>query len=115
MAKPPDMAVVELADRIRALIGHRPNVREQKMFGGIAFMLDGNMLVGPMKGGGLLVRVGKDGYDAALALPGAGPMQMGERTMAGFVVVSGDAIEDEDALVGWIARASAFVHTLPPK
>jgi TfoX/Sxy family transcriptional regulator of competence genes len=109
------LAVEELADRIRAHFASRLNIREQRMFGGIAFMRDGNMLVGPMKDGGLLVRVGKDAYDKALALPGAGPMSMGDRTMSGFVIVSGDAIEDDESLAEWIARAEAFVATLPPK
>jgi hypothetical protein len=73
------------------------------------------MLVGPIKGGGLLVRVGKSGYRAALARPGAGPMTMAGRTMSGFVEVSGDAIENDAALNDWIARAEQFVSTLPPK
>ncbi len=108
------MASEELANRIRDLL---PNaaIREQKMFGGIAFMLEGNMLVGPMKDGSLLVRVGKEGMDKALALPGAGIMTMGSKTMTGFVVVSGDAIEEDFALGEWIDRAHAFVKTLPPK
>lgn len=107
--------VDELADRIRARIGDRPNVREQKMFGAIAFMLDGNMLVAPMKGGALLCRVGKDAYNEALKLPGAAPMVMKGRTMSGFVQVSGDVLESEDALNDWIARAERFVATLPAK
>ncbi len=107
--------VDELADRIRARIGDRPGLREQKMFGSIAFMLDGNMLVAPMKDGALLCRVGKDAYGEALKLPGASPMEMGERTMSGFVQVSGDVLESDDALDDWIARAERFVTTLPAK
>jgi len=107
--------VAEMADRIRAVLGDRPNLREQKMFGGIAFMLNGNMLVGPIKGGGLLVRVGKQGYPAALERPGAAPMQFTGREMAGFVQVSGDVLEDEEVLADWIALAETFVATLPPK
>ena len=109
------MASDALAERIRLLLGDGPNVREQKMFGGVAFMLNGNMLVGPMKDGGLLVRVGKDNYEDALARPGAAPMNFTGRTMAGFVEVSGDAIEDDEALQDWIDYARAFVVTLPPK
>jgi hypothetical protein len=63
----------------------------------------------------LLVRVGKDGMAAALERPGAAPMVMNGRTMGGFVFVAGDAIEDDDALEGWIATARAFVDTLPAK
>ena len=110
-----DMSVIELADRIRAYLGNRPGLVEQKMFGAMAFMLDGNMVVAPMKGGNLLVRTGKDNYQAALARPGAGPMLMGTKTMSGFVEVTGDVLEDDDTLQAWIALAEEFVRTLPPK
>lgn len=109
------LAAEELAERIRTRIGDRPGIVEKKMFGGIAFMVHGNMLVGPMKDGSLMVRVGKASYDDALAQPGCQPMTMSERTMSGFVVVDGDVIEDDDTLADWIARAWAFVKTLPPK
>lgn len=109
------MASEDLADRIRALLPPEEVVREQKMFGAIAFMLNGNMLVAPMKDGALLVRVGKDSMDKALALPGAGVMDMGGKSMGGFVTVSGDAVEDDFALGEWIDRARAFVKTLPAK
>jgi hypothetical protein len=84
------LASEELSDRIRSHLGAHPHVTEQKMFGGRCFMLDGNMLVGPTKDGGMLVRVGKDRYQHALALPGARPMIMGARTMSGFIEVTGD-------------------------
>jgi TfoX/Sxy family transcriptional regulator of competence genes len=109
------MATEDLADRIRVLLPPEETIREQKMFGAQAFMLNGNMLVAPMKDGSLLVRVGKEGMDAALAQPGASIMDMGGRTMGGFVVVSGDAVENEFVLGEWIDRARAFVRTLPPK
>jgi len=109
------MASEELADRIRLQMAADPNIREQKMFGGIAFMWHGNMLVGPMKDGGLLVRCGKDAYAATLERPGAGPMNFTGRSMSGFVEVAGDAIEDDDRLAQWIDIARAFVRTLPPK
>lgn len=109
------LASEELSDRIRDLLPAMLPLSEKKMFGGRCFMLSGNMLVCPMKDGSLLVRVGKDGYQTALAQPGASPMDMGTRTMAGFVAVSGDVLEDEDTLLDWIARARSFVDTLPPK
>jgi hypothetical protein len=108
-------AADELAARIRALIGHRPGIAEQRMFGGVAFMLDGNMLVGPLKDGGLLARVGKDVYADALELPGVSPMTFTGREMPGFVEVHDEGIETDDDLAGWIARAEAFVKTLPKK
>lgn len=109
------MASEELSDRIRALLPPLANVREQKMFGGRAFMLDGNMLVCPTKEGSLIVRVGKDGMADAHSQPGAAIMDMGGRSMSGFVVLSGDAIEDDDLLSQWLDRARQYVTTLPPK
>tara|TARA_R110002124_G_scaffold63350_48_gene173672 strand:+ start:60032 stop:60367 length:336 start_codon:yes stop_codon:yes gene_type:complete len=109
------MAAQELADRIRLQLAADPHIREQRMMGGLVFMWRGNMLVGPMKDGSLLVRCGKDAYAATLELPGAAPMTFTGRTMTGFVVVTGDAIEDDDRLAQWIAIARTFVATLPPK
>jgi TfoX/Sxy family transcriptional regulator of competence genes len=105
----------ELSDRIRAQLDPHLPITEKKMFGGRAFMLGGNMLVAVTKEGILMVRVGKDGMKEHLARPGAAPMTMGTRTMAGFLEVSGDVLEDDDVLGQWIADARAFVATLPPK
>lgn len=109
------MAAEDLAERIRVLLPPRVHCLEKKMFGGIAFMHRGNMLVAPIKDGSMLARVGKDGMEEALALPGAAVMDMGGRSMGGFVVVSGDAIEDDDDLHAWLDRCLAFVDTLPQK
>ncbi|MBN9335147.1 TfoX/Sxy family protein [Devosia sp.] len=109
------MASEELVDRIRDLLPPRIHCIEKKMFGGVAFMHRGNMLVAPLKDGSMLARVGKDGMDDALALSGVSTMNMGERSMTGFVVVSGDAIEDDDDLRTWLDRCLAFVETLPQK
>lgn len=105
----------ELSDRIRETLGYRLPVAEQKMFGGRAFMLAGNMVVAVMKEGSLLVRVGKENQEQFLAEPGASPMRMGARTMAGFLKVSGDVLEDDETLARWIGAALSFVRTLPPK
>lgn len=107
--------VEELADRIRHYLSDRPEITEKTMFGGVAFMLNGNMLVGPIKGGGLLVRVGKEAYETMLALPGAEPMTFTGREMKGYVEVSADVIETGNQLAAWIAQAEQFVQTLPPK
>lgn len=104
-----------LAARIREQIGLLPGVGEQRMFGGVAFMLDGNMLVGVMKNGSLLARVGKEGYAAALERPGAGPMTMAGRQMSGFVEVQGEGIETDADLGGWLELCRRFVITLPAK
>lgn len=104
----------ELAERLRAYPWRGP-VIEKKMFGGVAFMQRGNMVVAAMKQGELIVRVGKEGMEAALALSGAQLMDVNGRTMPGFVVVEGDVIEDEETLFGWVSRAVAFTETLPAK
>lgn len=109
------LASEDLSDRVRDILAHHRTLTEKKMFGGRCFMLDGNMLVCPLKDGGLLVRVGKAGYDHSLTQPGAQPMMMGSRTMAGFIAVTGDVLEDDAVLVEWIERARAFVATLPAK
>ena len=109
------MAREELAQRVRDRLPRGLFCTEKRMFGGIAFMADGNMLVCPLKDGSLMVRVGKEGMDDALAQSGAETMEMKGRAVSGFVLVSGDALEDDEALDGWIGRAWAFVKTLPTK
>lgn len=105
----------ELADRIRQIIGHKPGVTETKMFGGFGFMLNGNMVVGAMKSGALLMRVGPDKHAEARQRPGAAPMVQGGREMVGFVEVTDEGIADDDALKETIAYAWEFVKSLPPK
>jgi hypothetical protein len=83
------------------------------MFGGIGFMLNGNMLAAASKRG-LLVRVGKERQPTALSRPGARPMEMRGRVMEGYVYVDPPALTG-DATQEWLQLALAFVHTLPPK
>lgn len=103
-----------LRERIREVIGDDPNVDEIRMFGGLCFMLNGNMLVCTMKAGDLLVRTGEARLVEALARPGAGPITMGGREMKGYVRVDG-AEADDTALRQWIAMATDFVGAIPPK
>jgi TfoX/Sxy family transcriptional regulator of competence genes len=105
----------ELAERIRALIGHKPGVIEKRMFGGFGFMLNGNMVAGSMSTGEVLLRADPKRMDEALAITGASPMKMGERMMTGFYTVDFDAIANEDDLKAWIDRSWAYVKTMPPK
>lgn len=105
----------ELGGRVRALIGHLPGMVERRMFGGFGFMLDGNMVVGITSKGILMVRVGPAEHRAALARPGAFELEMGPRTMSGFIGVDEEGTADADGLRGWIDAALAFVRTLPPK
>ncbi|MDX8531400.1 TfoX/Sxy family protein [Mesorhizobium sp. VK25A] len=99
--------------RLRAALGQRA-FTEQKMFGGTCFMINGNMLIGTSKRG-LLVRVGKDAHAAAVARPHARLMEMGGRSMEGYLHVAPEGTASEADLAGWLALALAFVETLPPK
>ena len=103
-----------LGERVRRVLGNDPDVGERKMFGGLAFMMAGNMACGVM-GDDLLVRVGKDAFEEALTLPFAGPMEMGDRTMGGFVVVDGEGVAEDDQLDDWVERGVAYAVSLPPK
>lgn len=104
----------QLAERIRAALGGRDAVTERKMFGGVGWMLNGNMACGTM-GDDLLVRVGPEDADRALAEPGVRRMQMGERTMRAFVVVDSAAIVDDDTVARWVDAGAAQAMSLPPK
>ncbi|MEU6683590.1 TfoX/Sxy family protein [Streptomyces sp. NPDC046832] len=103
-----------LAERIRGRLGADPAVTEKRMFGGVAFLYEGNMAVG-VTGDDLMVRVGPDHTDAALARPGARAFDMTGRPMRGWVVVDGAAVAEDDALVAWIDEGRAFAASLPPK
>lgn len=103
-----------LADCVRQIIGEDPNISEIRMFGGLCFMLNGNMLAGVMKDGSFLVRVGDEGHDAALKRPGAASMSMGGRTMKGFITVDPIVLEN-GPLREWIAYATDFVGRMPVK
>ncbi|MCW2643668.1 MAG: hypothetical protein JWP76_5974 [Dactylosporangium sp.] len=102
-----------LAERIRDRARDAFGVSEKKMFGGLVFLLYGNMTVGVI-GDDLMVRVGPDNTDAALTRPGARAFDFTGRAMRGWVFVAGDELDD-DVLDGWIDEANAFVATLPPK
>ncbi|MEU3842919.1 TfoX/Sxy family protein [Streptomyces sp. NPDC028635] len=103
-----------LAGRVRALLAGEPGLSERRMFGGLAFLLGGNMAVA-VTGGDLLVRVGPDATDAALARPGARLFAMSGRPMRGWVVVAGPSVTGDDALAAWVAEGRAFAAGLPPK
>jgi TfoX/Sxy family transcriptional regulator of competence genes len=103
-----------LAELIREDLGERDGLSERKMFGGLAFMLDGNMVAGVYQGGGMF-RVGPERMADALAVGGAAPMKMGERTMGGYVTLSPEAMGDDDARGALMRLALACVAELPPK
>lgn len=104
----------ELAQRVRELLAERTDVTERKMFGGLAFLVGGNMAVG-IAGSDLMVRVGKEGYDAALAQPHTREMDFTGRPMTTMVYVDPAGTAGDQALGVWVDRAVAFVGTLPAK
>jgi hypothetical protein len=103
-----------LADRVRERVAAEPGVAEKRMFGGLAFLLDGNMAVG-ISGEDLMVRVGPDATDDALARPHTRPFDMTGRPMRGWILVAADGVSAEADLAAWIARGVEFARTLPPK
>jgi TfoX/Sxy family transcriptional regulator of competence genes len=103
-----------LAERVRAALASEPAITEQKMFGGIGFMLRGNLCCGVLKDR-LLVRVGPEGHDTAVAQPGVEPMVMGGRSSRGFVVVDQNVLDTESTLAEWVRRGLEFAGSLPPK
>ena len=105
----------ELADRIRDVIGDDPNISEKKMFGGVCFMLNGNMLCGASGTGNLMLRIGKEKYEEVLGLPFAKEMDFTGRVMKGFVYVEPDGYSNQEDMKRWIAVATDFVGSLPPK
>ncbi len=102
-----------MGERLRPLIPK--GLIEKKMFGGLGFMLNGNMLVGTTAKGALLVRVDPDKMDEALARPGAYAMHMGAKVMTGFIAVDPEGLPDAAAIKDWIAYAAKYVKTLPAK
>ncbi len=103
-----------LAERVRILFDGAPDVVEKKMFGGLVFMVAGNMACGII-GDDLLVRVARDDYDSTLTLPFTREMDMTGRPMRGFVVVDAEGLAEDTDLDEWVDRGVDFVQTLPPK
>jgi hypothetical protein len=103
-----------LAARIRDGLAARSGVVEKRMFGGVAFLLRGNMLVGAWNDS-LIARLGPDEGAKALAEPHVGPFDVTGRPMKGWVMVEPDGIDSDSQLRDWIERAVEFVRTLPAK
>jgi TfoX/Sxy family transcriptional regulator of competence genes len=103
-----------LATRVREVLGDQPGVAEKKMFGGLAFLVGGNMACG-VRGDDLMVRVAADQADAALEEPGARPFAMTGRPMKGWLLVAADGHAEDDDLRRWVGRGVAYAGSLPPK
>ncbi len=103
-----------VAQRLREVMQEIPGVAEKKMFGGIAFMVNGNMCAGVVKET-LMLRVGPEQHDEALKRPYARPMDFTGKPMSGFVYVDPDGFEADADLENWVNLAYAFVRKLPAK
>lgn len=103
------------AERVRRLLRGRRNVTERPMMGGICFMVNGNMCCAVSGRGGLLVRVGPDAQARMVREPHSGPIEMGGRTMKGYVRVAPDGYRTEGALKKWLMRGVDFAATLASK
>jgi hypothetical protein len=103
-----------LAARIRRLTASRWAFVEKKMFGGIGFLLNGNLCVGVWKDS-LVARVGPAEYETALSERHVRPFDITGRPMSGWVLVGPDGVADDERLDAWVGRAAAFIHTLAAK
>jgi TfoX/Sxy family transcriptional regulator of competence genes len=103
-----------LAGRVRTLLADQMELSERKMFGGLAFMVRGNMCCG-IVGEELMVRVGPEQYVGALAQPHAREMDFTGRPMTGMVMVATDGLASDEALEQWIRQGIIFVSSLPSK
>ena len=105
----------DLANRIRELIAMEEGVTEMRMFGGLAFLVHGNMSVAASGQGGLMLRVEPSETDALLAKPHAHPFEMRGKTMQGWLRVADEGVSTKRQLERWVARGVNYARSLPPK
>jgi TfoX/Sxy family transcriptional regulator of competence genes len=105
----------DLANLIRELLAEEPDVVEKKMFGGLAFLIGGNMSVAASGQGGLMLRCDPADTDALLAKPHAAPFEMRGRVMDGWLRVDREGVRTKSRLRPWVKRGVAYARTLPPK
>jgi TfoX/Sxy family transcriptional regulator of competence genes len=105
----------ELAGRIRELLAGEPDLTEKKMFGGLAFLIGGNMAVGASGQGGILVRVDPEESDALVAKTKASPMEMRGRQMQGWLRVAANDLGSKRELTKWVERGRSYARSLPAK
>src|SRR4051794_2630335 len=105
----------DLANRIRELVAETPGLTEKKMFGGLAFLVGGNMAVAASGQGGLMVRVEPDETEQLLSEPGAEEFEMRGRAMKGWLRVQASAVESPGALKTWVDRGVSYARSLPAK
>ena len=105
----------ELARRIRELVADAADVTEMRMFGGLAFLVSGNMAVGVSHQGGLMVRVDPTTAADLLGTPHARPMEMRGREMRGWLRVAPEGVRTKRELEAWVGRGMTYARSLPPK
>jgi TfoX/Sxy family transcriptional regulator of competence genes len=105
----------ELADRLRELLGGESDLTERKMFGGLAFLIGGNMAVAASGQGGLLVRVDPAQSDGIVAATNARPMEMRGREMQGWLRVASDDLRTKRQLAKWVSLGANYARSLPTK
>ena len=105
----------DIAERVRELVGGQAGLTEKKMFGGLAFLLDGNMAVAASGQGGLLVRVDPAQSDALLATTSARLMEMRGRQMRGWLRVDSEHVRTKRELERWVELGTAYARSLPSK
>ncbi len=105
----------ELADRVRELVVDQDGLTEKRMFGGLAFLIDGNMAVSASSRGGLLLRVDPAETDALVSEPGARRFDMRGREMDGWLHLDAEALSTDHQLEQWVARGLAYARSLPAK
>ncbi|HET9322417.1 MAG TPA: TfoX/Sxy family protein [Gaiellaceae bacterium] len=105
----------ELADRIRELVSGESDLSEQRMFGGLAFLIGGNMAIGASGQGGILVRVDPEQSDELVATTSARPMEMRGRQMDGWLRVDAGDVRTKRELARWVKLGTAYARSLPAK
>lgn len=104
-----------VADRIRAALAGDPDLTERKMFGGLGFMIAGNMAVAANSSGDLMVRVDPEQTAELVGRPGARPQEMRGRALRGWIHVDAAVITDDADLADWVTLGAAYARSLPPK
>ena len=105
----------DLADRIRELLADEPDLTEKRMFGGLAFLVAGNMAVAASGQGGLLARIDPEEGEGFTRSDGVAPMEMRGREMAGWLRVQSSALATKTELEPWVRRSVAYARSLPAK
>jgi len=105
----------ELANRLREQVQGEPEVIEKRMFGGLAFLINGHMAVTASREGGLLLRIDPEQTDALVSAPHARPFVMRGRDLDGWLRIDPDGLATDDDLAHWVSRGVTYARSLPPK